>query len=135
MYFSIKCPKACLELQHRNIYGYTGYICMNVYIYTYVILFWNFYLLFIYLLLFKYNCPHFHHTSSPHPIHPHLTPSNLPLWLCPCVLYTCSLTALPLFSPNIPLPPLIWLLSVCSLFQCLWLYFACLFVLLIRFHL
>ena len=42
---------------------------------------------------------------------------------------------LPLFSPIIPFPLLLWLLSVCSLFQCLWLYFACLFVLLIRFHL
>ena len=50
--------------------------------------------------------------------------------------YTCSLTTLPLLSPVIPLCPPLWLLSVCSLFQCLWLYlFACLFVLLIRFHL
>ena len=39
------------------------------------------------------------------------------------------------FSPIIPLPTPLWLLSVCSLFQCLWLYFACLFVLLIRFQL
>ena len=29
----------------------------------------------------------------------------------------------------------LWLMSDCHLFQCLWLYFACLFVLLIRFHL
>ena len=40
---------------------------------------------------------------------------------------------LPLFSPIIPLPPPLWLLSVYSLFQCLWLYFACLFVFFIRF--
>ena len=40
----------------------------------------------------------------------------------------CSLIAICLFSPNIPLPTPFWLLSVCSLFQCLWLYFACLFV-------
>ena len=32
-------------------------------------------------------------------------------------------------------PPPLLLLSVCSSFQCLWLYFACSFVLLIRFHL
>ena len=37
--------------------------------------------------------------------------------------------------PHYPLSaPPHWLLSVCSLFQCLWLYFACLFVLFIRFH-
>ena len=38
----------------------------------------------------------------------------------------------PLSTP--PQPPL-WSLCDCSLFQCLWFYFACLFVLLIRFHL
>ena len=75
-----------------------------------------------------------HH--SPHPSHPHLPPLISPpsldptsLWLCPCVLYTCSLMTLPPF-PHYLLPPPIWLLSVCSLFQCLSLYFACLFVLL-----
>ena len=47
------------------------------------------------------------------------------LWLCPCVLYTCSLVDFPLFSPIIPLPPPLWLLSICSLFQWFWLYFAC----------
>ena len=68
--------------------------------------------------------PHLPHSILPHP---HC--------LCPCVLYTSSLMDCPLFSPIIPLPALLWLLSVCSLFQRLWLYFACLFVLLLRFHL
>ena len=76
--------------------------------------------------------------TPPCPIHrtSHLQSSTLPApgYLCPWVLYTCSWTTLPLFSPVIPLPSP-WLLSVCSLFQCLWLYFACLFVLLIKFHL
>ena len=31
-------------------------------------------------------------------------PRAYPLWLCPCVLYTCSLMTLPLFPPIIPLP-------------------------------
>ena len=57
-----------------------------------------------------------------------------PLWLCPWVLYTCSLMTLPFF-PIIHLLPPPQLLSICSLFQCLWLYFSCLLVLLIRFHL
>ena len=71
---------------------------------------------------------------SPHNATPHTSPISTsyprtyPLWLCPCVLYTCSFMVLLLFSPIVPLPPPLWLLSVCSLFQCLWLYFACLFV-------
>ena len=55
--------------------------------------------------------------------------------LCPWALYTWSLMTLSLLSPLITFPPPLWLLSVCSVFQCLWLYFACLSVLLIRFHL
>ena len=39
------------------------------------------------------------------------------------------------FFPHYPLPPPLWLLSVCSVFKCLWLYFACLLVLLIRLQL
>ena len=65
--------------------------------------------------------------------HPCLPPSNLPaLALSMCPLYMFLYGPSPIF-PIIPLP-LLWLLSVCSLFQCLWLYFH-LLVLLIRFHL
>ena len=67
-----------------------------------------------FLLFFKYSCLHFHPTSASHPTCPHLPPSNTPLWLCPCVLYTCSLIALPLYSPIIPPPSPFWVLSVCS---------------------
>ena len=72
---------------------------------------------------------------SPTPPFPASHLQTYPLWLCPCVLCTCSLMDLPLFPPIILLPLPLWLLSVCSLFQCFWLYFACLYVLLIRFHL
>ena len=51
-------------------------------------------------------------------------PWTYPLWLCPCVPYTHSLKAFTLLFPIIALPLPLWLLSVCSLFQCLWLYFA-----------
>ena len=55
------------------------------------------------------------------------TPDPTPLWLCPWVLCMCSLTTLLRFSPlSLPLP--LWLLSVCSLFPCLWFYFTCLLV-------
>ena len=75
-----------------------------------------------------------HHFPPPYP--PLLTTLNPhPLWLGPWVLYTCSLMNLLLLSPINPIPLPLWLLSVCSLFQCLWLYFACLLVLLIRFYL
>ena len=69
------------------------------------------------------------------PIHSHLSPLNLPplaLSMCPLYMF---LDGPSLIFPNYPSPPPLWLLSVYSLFECLWLYFAWLFVLLIRFHL
>ena len=79
--------------------------------------------LFIYLFCFyfSYCCSstvlHFPPTTLPCPTHPHLPPSIRP----PLTLYVgpCSLTTLPLLSPFIPLCPPLWLLSACSLFQCL----------------
>ena len=60
-------------------------------------------------------------TIPPHPTHPHPSPpptfDPTPLWLCPCVLYTCFLTNPSPFFPVIPLPPLLWLLSICSFFK------------------
>ena len=49
---------------------------------------------------------HLSHTYQPS-LPPTLDPN--PLWLCPCVLYTCSLMTLPPFSP---LSPPIYLRSV-----------------------
>ena len=80
---------------------------------------------------------------SPFPCHPFPLPHPSPpptlypslLSLCPWVVYTCSLTTLPLLYSIILFTPTLWLTSVCSLLQCLWLYFSCLFILLIRFHL
>ena len=81
--------------------------------------------------LSPFTCHHFPWPHSPPP--PTLNASLL--WLCPKVLYTCSLTTLHCLFPIIPLSPSLWLLSVCSLIQYLCLYFVCLFVLLISFHL
>ena len=66
--------------------------------------------------------PHLPPFSDPHP-----TPR-----CCPCVLYKCSYKPFNLF-PWKSLLSLLWSLLAFSQFQCLWLYFACLFVLLIRF--
>ena len=86
-----------------------------------------YFIFYLFLLLFKYSCLHFPPSLFPAPLTPTSHPqSYLPL-LCPWVLYTCSLTTLPLLCPIIPLLPPLWSLSVCSLFQCLWLYCACLF--------
>ena len=91
------------------------------------------FLIFFYLkhfLLFNYSCPHFPPITLYCPTHPPPPTFNPPACcLCPWVLYTCS----PSFPRYLPTP---WSLSVCSLFSCLWFYFACLLVcLLIRFHL
>ena len=69
--------------------------------------------------------------SSPTPP-PTLNP--IPLWLCPCVLYTCSLTILGLFSPLSSLPSLLVTISLFFISMSL-LIFCLLFFLLIRFHL
>ena len=89
----------------------------------------------LFLLLFKYSCVHPCPTTltPPQPSPPSSPDSTLP-WFCPCVLYSCSRKPFPPSSHFTLLPPF-WLLSDCSLIQCLWLYFACLFVLLISFHL
>ena len=100
-------------------------------------IFTQFYLLFS--LLFNYSCPHFFFTTLSCPTHPHF-PHSIPLYcLHACSLMgTCSMGTLYMFlddpSPSFLSYPL-WLLSVCSLFPCLWFCFAYLFVLLIRFHL
>ena len=88
-----------------------------------------------FLLLFRYSFLHFQPITAPRSIHPCLPTLNLPLLALPmCPLYRFLDGPSPIFllypSPSSPL-----LLSVCSLCKCLWLYFACLFILLIRFHL
>ncbi|KAF6084315.1 hypothetical protein HJG60_008591 [Phyllostomus discolor] len=99
-------------------------------------LFYTFFLLFLFLLLLKCNCLHFPATTFPCPTQPHLPPSILlPVWLCPWDLHTCSLKILPLLSPvtRFLLPS-----SYCQFvlyFNVSGYIFACLFVLLIRFHL
>ena len=56
---------------------------------------------------------------SPFSPHHDLPPSNLPsLALSVCPLYMFLDGPSPIF-PNYPIPPPLWLLSVCSLFQCL----------------
>ena len=47
--------------------------------------------------------------------------------MCPLYMFLGDPSSL---YPHYPLPLTLWLLSVCSLFQCFWLYFAYLFVLL-----
>ena len=91
--------------------------------------------IFSFFLFFKYGCLHVPPITPLNPTYHHLLPLILPpLWFCPCVLYTCSLMTLPLFSPDIP--PSSPLVSVSLFFISMSLvYFACLCVLLIRFHL
>ena len=84
----------------------------------------------LFLKLFKYSCLHFPPTTLPHASHPHL-----PLLIPPPLGFVhVSFIVFP-ENPSPISPSPLWSLSVCSLFPCLWFYFACLFVLLIRFHL
>ena len=80
-------------------------------------------------LFSTYHSPLSHPSYLQHSI---LSPPHSPLALTMGPLYMFLNHPSPSFSCY-PLPP--WLMSVCSLFQCLWLYFACLFVLLIKFYL
>ena len=59
-------------------------------------------------------------------------PCTYPLWLCTCVFYMCSLTALPLSSPIIRL--LFPLVTISLFFISMSLVIFCLFVLLTMFH-
>ena len=87
-----------------------------------------------FLLLFKYSCLHFS-TTTPNPtlLTPTIPPwsyRSLALSMCPLNMFLDDSS---LFSSLISLLTPLWLLSVCFLIQCLWLYFDCLFVLLIMF--
>ena len=89
----------------------------------------------IVLLLFKYSCLHLLPSTPPNPSHPHFPSLILPpSSFCVHVSFIVVPENPSLFPPHYPHPPPLWLLSVCSLFKCLWLYFTCLLVLLIRFH-
>ena len=88
-----------------------------------------------FLLLFKYSFLTFPHTPPHHLSPAHLLPCFYPSpYYSPCVLYSCSCKTFTL-SPHYLLPSPLWSLSGYSQFQCFWLHFACMFILLIRFQL
>ena len=85
-----------------------------------------------FLLLLKYSFLPLQPTPQP-PSLPHLPPLFPPT---PLVTVHVSFMIVPanfILFPHCPLPSPLWSLSACSQFQCLWLYSACLFVMLIRF--
>ena len=88
----------------------------------------NFYCFSITVVLIFTQCSHL-----PYPPHPLVSPYPV-VHYHQSFLHVPSLNPFPSFPHYLLLPPL-WSLSVCSLFPCLWFYFAHLFVLLIRFHL
>ena len=96
-------------------------------------LFFFFFIVFI-VVQFQYSCL-FPHCSSL-PCSPALRQSIPTTIIHAHESYICVpwLASSP-SSPVIPLTTFLWSLSVCSSFPSLWLYFAHLFVLLIRFHL
>ena len=66
-------------------------------------------LIYLYLLLFNYSCPHFSTITLPCPTHsppPTCNPPPHSHCLCPWILYTCSLTWPIPFFPLLSPPPL-----------------------------
>ena len=83
----------------------------------------------LFLLFFKYSCLHFLPTTLPCPTDPYLPPSVLPHFgFVHESFIHVPWWPFPFFPPLSPFSPPLWSLSVCSLFRCLWSYFACLFV-------
>ena len=87
----------------------------------------------IILLLFNYSCPHLPSTT---PLATPAKPISLPCFhthprFCPCVLYSCSWKLFRPLSPSTSPLVTIRLFLISMSLVC----FACLFVLLIRFHL
>ena len=77
--------------------SYTGFANILFHFMGFLLTFVSFFKFFV--LLFTCSCLHFPATTSPCPP-PTLNPS--PLWLCPWVLYTCSLMTFSLLSLIIP---------------------------------
>ena len=76
--------------------------------------------------------PFSYHQFPPPPRLTHPAPFlHLALSTCPLSMFRDSPSPVCPCYPSSPSP---LLLSDCSLFQCFWLYYACLFILLIRFH-
>ena len=109
-----------------------AYSMLNKFV-LYIFLIFNF----LFLFIFGENVSffivvHLHLSClSPPPFPQSIPPFSMPMSL----LFMFFDLPLPLLSPIISFLPPLWSLAVCSSFQCLWFYFACLFVLLIRFHL
>ena len=122
------------KIGNRRIAANTGVTWPGANITTYAWLFSN--LGSFFLMAFFYSCSSTvvsiftHH--SPSPSHPHLPPSILPFVHVSFILVPWW--SLPFFPPVIPSALPSGCCQFVLLFQCLWLYFACLFILLIRFH-
>ena len=97
---------------------------INQVIQFYLFNFINYIYILTFLLLFKYSFLPFPPTPPHYPSPPHLLPLFSPL----LVTVHVSFVIIPVtLSPHHPLFSLLWSLSTCSQFQCLWLYFACSF--------
>ena len=105
------------------ILGLYIYVC--IYTHTYVYIYAYIYI-YIHIIVVQIQLSPFssHHNPPPRPsLPPNLKPT--PLWLCPCVLYTCSLMTLPLLSLSPLLSGYCQFVLYFNVFGCILL--ACLF--------
>ena len=126
------CLKNCLDSLLLCGYGilYEAQIAISKYFLEFLTMrkyfFYFYFLIGNDFLLFSYTCPTFLPIALPC-----LTPP-LPQSIPPIVRAHESSIRVPCLAPFpsfpvIPCPPPLWSLSVCSLFPCLWFYFAHLF--------
>ena len=123
MYGNTKIRKLAFKLRNikQNQERYIFKIFkMYVFIYVYYIF------IVVQVQLSPFSLHHTHHCLPPS------NPHTLALSVCPPYMLLDGPTPI---IPHYPSPPPLWLLLVCSSLQCLWLCFACLFVLLTSFHL
>ena len=112
MWLSVSSPRAgytsptftIIELDHATCFSQWEFYCILFYFISFFLHLPNIYIFYIVVQVQVSPFP-LYHSPQPHPSTPPSLNSTC-LWLCPCVLYTCSLTTLPLLGGSGSVPRL-----------------------------